>query len=89
MEEGLLWYDDSPDRSLAQKVALAAARHYRKYGVVPNVCYVNASALGGGGCDVPGIEVEPLKTVLRYHFWIGREERQVEKLLQGETDGQV
>lgn len=83
MKTGLLWFDDSPDRTLAQRIAQAAVRHFQKYGVIPNVCYVHASALGDDGCQVPGIEVRPNKSVLRYHLWIGREEQRSEEPLQG------
>jgi hypothetical protein len=45
MKEGLLWYDDSSQRDLGEKVRLAARRYKRKFGVSPDVCYVHPSAL--------------------------------------------
>lgn len=73
MKEGLLWYDDDPGTTLAQKVARAAARYYQKYDIVPNVCFVHPSALGGNGqaTTVGPVSIKPLSSVLRHHFWIG------------------
>jgi hypothetical protein len=85
MKEGLLWYDDNPGRDLAEKIGPAVRRYRRKFGVAPNVCYVHASALatagsagpGGNGHEreVNGVRVAPLPSVLRHHFWVGREEK--------------
>lgn len=74
MKIGLLWYDDS-DRPLAEKVALACARYQRKYGEVPNTCCVHPSALERP-FDVGSVTVEPRPTILRYHLWIGKEQRE-------------
>jgi hypothetical protein len=71
MKEGLLWFDDST-RSLAHKVALAAVAYRRKFGILPNKCYVNPSTITAPQM-VGVVEVEPLATVLRCHFWVGRE----------------
>jgi hypothetical protein len=85
MKEGLLWYDDNPGRDLAAKIGPAVRRYRQKFGVAPNVCYVHASALasagsprpGGNGHErqVDGVRVAPLPSVLRHHFWVGREEK--------------
>jgi len=77
MKEGLLWYDDSPDTSLEQKVAQAAIRYMRKHGHLPTTCHVHPSALGGNGktSRAGNVLIAPLATVLRHHFWLGREEK--------------
>lgn len=82
MKEGLLWYDDNPGCDLAAKIGPAVRRYRQKFGVAPNVCYVHASTLaaasgpGGNGHEreVSGVRVAPLPSVLRHHFWVGREE---------------
>lgn len=75
MAWGLLWYDDNPTRDLPRKVALACARYRRKFGAMPDACYVHPSALGGGKeLQVGVICVKALGTVLRNHFWVGRED---------------
>jgi len=73
MKEGLLWYDDS-SRPLAQRVAIAVARYVQKMNSKPNVCYVHPAALMAEPLDKLGpVAVKPLRSVLRHHFWVGRE----------------
>jgi hypothetical protein len=47
MQEALLWKDFDPKRSLADKIARAAARYRTKFGVRPNLCYINISQMNG------------------------------------------
>ena len=77
MKEGLLWYDDNPGRGLAEKIGPAARRYQEKFGASPNVCYVHPSVLDGNGKTqkVGELTVAPLSSVLRHHFWLGREEQ--------------
>ena len=77
MKEGLLWYDDNPGRDLAEKIGPAARRYRQKFGTAPEVCYVHPSTLGGNGKvkQVGGVRVASLPSVLRHHFWLGREEK--------------
>jgi hypothetical protein len=77
MREGLLWYDDNPGRDLAEKIGPAARRYRQKFGASPNVCYVHPSAMSDNGKaqKVDGLHVAPLPSVLRHHFWLGREEK--------------
>ncbi|HEY74685.1 MAG TPA: hypothetical protein G4O00_00700 [Thermoflexia bacterium] len=74
MREGLLWFDDDPKRSLAQKVGRAVRRYRQKFGRPPNVCYVHPSLLDGKVRRVDGVMVLPLPSVLRHHFWVGVKE---------------
>jgi hypothetical protein len=76
MKDGLLWYDDSSHRTLPEKVARAAAAYMKKHRQVPGICFVHPSALSNGPIKVGVVEVRPLPTVLRHHFWIGEEEEQ-------------
>ena len=86
MNEGLLWYDDDPRRELAEKIGRAARRYRQKFGAPPNVCYVHPLALGGNGNGeeqkVGQVRVAPLPSVLRHHFWLGREEKRRTKKRQ-------
>lgn len=76
MRTGLLWYDDDPERELAEKIKRVVQRYEQKYGTPANVCYVHPSALGGNGKvqKVDRVRVMSWPSVLRYHFWVGREE---------------
>ncbi|RLC92989.1 MAG: hypothetical protein DRI77_12310 [Chloroflexi bacterium] len=76
MNEGLLWYDDDPGRELAEKIGRAARRYRQKFGTPPDVCYVHPSVLQSNGKEKVGqIHVSSLPSVLRHHFWLGREEK--------------
>jgi len=73
MKTGLLWFDNDSKRDVSDKVARAAAHYQRKYGRVPQLCFVNPSVLGvdGSGMRVAGVEVLSSHTVLPHHFWLG------------------
>jgi len=70
---GLLWFDDAPDRDLAEKVRRAAQRYQQKFGAPANVCYVHPSALSDNGRveKVGRVRVAAKPSVLRHHFWVG------------------
>ena len=70
MKMGMLWFDDAPHKSLAQKVREAAAYYRHKYGE-PRLCFVPPQALSEAGMQVEGVRVLPLPTVPRHHLWIG------------------
>ncbi len=81
MQSGLLWFDNSPGRGLADKVGDAARRYREKFGALPDTCYVNQSALDKGALTVPlagapgkALRVLPAPNVLPHHFWVGVEE---------------
>lgn len=77
---GLLWYDDSPNRDLRKKVALAVVAYRKKHREMPGVCYVHPSALNGNKkLRVGKVEVIGKRSVLRDHFWVGREEQPATK----------
>ncbi len=78
MNEGLLWFDADPKRALSEKIAQAADRYQHKYGRKPNLCYVNPLMLPGGETGCNGVRVIPSRYVLKYHFWIGVESRELE-----------
>jgi hypothetical protein len=75
MQAGLLWYDSEPNRTIAAKAAAAAERFQQKFGVVPDVCYVNDKALKDGELTVPfhdgQLRLVPANNILLHHFWIG------------------
>ena len=73
IQEGLLWFDDTATRPLADKVALAAQRYQQKYGHVPEVCYVHPDELKGQNASADTVKVLPAKMVLPHHFWLGVE----------------
>ena len=73
LQEGLLWFDDDPKRSVLDKIARAVQRYQQKYGHSPDVCYANPADLKDGDAKASGVRVLPAKTVLPHHFWIAVE----------------
>ena len=71
MREGLLWFDNSRQRKLADKVSRAATRYQAKFGYRPTVCYLNAADLEAKVEEVNGIRLQAEANVLRHHFLIG------------------
>ena len=75
MQAGLLWFDGDPSRSVAAKATAAAERFTEKFGVAPEVCYVNARMLREGELVIPfhegQLRLSPANNVLVNHFWIG------------------
>jgi hypothetical protein len=72
IQEGLLWFDDSPTRAMADKIGNAVRRYHQKYGHNPDVCYVHPAHLNEGHVSLAdGIQVLPAKSVLPHHFWLG------------------
>jgi hypothetical protein len=91
MQTGLLWFDNDPHREMARKIEDAARRYKERFGVAPNICYVNQAALDGGelrlalqGSRPASLRVVPVSNVLLHHFWVGIEEQREALQSQGE-----
>ncbi len=70
MNVGMLWLDDNKRRSFAEKVQRAADYYQEKYGRSPELCLVNVQMLAAEK-QIGKIKVQPVRTVLRDHFWLG------------------
>ena len=73
MNAGMMWFDNDPKTPLNAKVIKAVAYYTEKYGLVPNTCLVNPSALTEQ-TEISGITVRPYRPVLPGHLWIGIKE---------------
>ncbi len=78
MEIGMLWFDNDPKTDVAEKIIQASAYYHRKYGKVPDLCFVHPTMLpsGNNGASLPAeklpnIKVRPSKSVRPNYFWIG------------------
>jgi hypothetical protein len=70
MKSGLLWFDNSPAKSITEKIADAARRYQEKFGIPPNRCFVNPNELGDVK-SVGDIVVASKQTILANHVWLG------------------
>lgn len=68
MKTGMLWFDNDPKRLPAEKIRRAADYYQNKYGLRPNLVFVNPR---DGETEVSGIAVEASKQVLVNHYWVG------------------
>ena len=76
MKIGLLWWNDDPKATLDAKIQGAAAYYAKKYGNIPNVCYVNPAQQGT--LEKAGeIAIRTHRSILPNHLWIGVEEIRV------------
>jgi len=74
MKEGLLWFDNDPNRKLSDKISQAITRYQVKFGRRPTTCYVNAIEVNEQLTEINGIHLKPVVDVGRHHFWIGVEQ---------------
>ncbi|HNB54561.1 MAG TPA: hypothetical protein PK530_21620 [Anaerolineales bacterium] len=79
MNVGMLWFDNDKERDLSTKVKRAAEYYRKKYGNVPNMCYVHPSMFPVPKEKDPldkkvmagNVEIRSAMTVLPNHLWIG------------------
>ncbi len=72
MRTGMLWFDNNPKTDLATKIQQAAGYYQKKYGCMPNLCFVHPSMLNAALLSPPhGIEIRPNRVVLPNHLWLG------------------
>jgi hypothetical protein len=76
MFTGMMWFDNDPKTTLADKVQRAAEYYKSKYGLTANICMVNPNMMPEEAHE-GRITVRPLRFVLPGHLWIGVEERHV------------
>ncbi len=74
MKEGLLWFDNDPNRKMADKINRAVTRYQTRFGRRPTTCYISSADFDGQADEVSGIRLKPAADVGRHHFWIGVEQ---------------
>jgi hypothetical protein len=75
MKIGMLWFDESREVGVAQRIVRASDYYQSKYGFKPNLCFVHPDTISEGTTlsEVP-LKVKASQTILEDHFWIGVEE---------------
>ena len=64
----MMWYDDDPQRPIAQKIAAAIETYVARFREQPTVVLVNT---GAEQPEVAGVSIEGRGTVPPDHFWVG------------------
>ncbi len=71
MNVGMLWFDNDPKADLEAKITRAVGYYEKKYGLMPDLCFVHPSMLKNTSIKSAGVDVRPNRSVLPNHFWIG------------------
>lgn len=75
MKIGMMWFDNSPKKSLPEKCNGAIQYFTDKYGMRPTVIVVHPSMATATDTKdyktVLGVTIEISRSVLPNHFWIG------------------
>ena len=82
---GMLWFDDSSDRTLAEKVERATTYYLAKYGAQPDICYISEGASTPSQDRPTRVRVLPLQGILPNHFWIGVAAQKPEEPSRGQN----
>ena len=77
MKEGLLWFDNDPQRKLVDKIDRAVTRYQTRFGRRPTTCYISSADFDGQTHEIAGVRLQPAADVRRHHFWIGVEQETV------------
>ena len=64
------WFDDTPKKSVVEKIEEAAERYITRFGQEPNVCLVNVANVA----EFEKITIKAVDFVRPNHFWVGRDE---------------
>jgi len=73
MDIGLLWYDDSPKKTLEVKIAEASVRYQQRFNAIPNVCHIHGN--GDEARTVVGkIAIVYTPVIRPNYYWLGVEE---------------
>lgn len=72
MISGMLWFDNDKKTTFISKVERAAQYYRKKYGQMPDVCFVHPQMVPEEKIAQPiKLEVKASPSVLLHHFWIG------------------
>ena len=70
MNIGMLWFDQDPKKSMQAKIIEAADYYRKKYGQVPNTCFIPVKETP---LQVGVITARPWRSIMPGHLWIGCE----------------
>ncbi len=71
LKVGMMWFDDTRGRPLADKIARAADHYRAKYGRSSDICYISADRLAQGQPPPQGMRLKGAPDILPDHFWLG------------------
>ena len=75
MHTGMLWFDNTPNVSLKNRIEKAADYYRRKYRREPNLCLIPPGMMENDQPNIGTLSVRPYRPVLPGHLWIGIEDK--------------
>jgi hypothetical protein len=69
-KEGMIWGSFDMKIPIVNRIREAVDYFEKKYGVFPDLIFVNPETLGNGEVDLNGIKIVPDSTVLKNNFYI-------------------
>lgn len=74
MNTGLLWFDHDLTNSIQERIFKAAAYFHEKFGVQPNLCYLNPKFNHSDSFESIEIEIKYNGGIQPNHIWLGVKE---------------
>ena len=72
MISGMLWFDNDKKTTFFSKVERAVQYYKKKYGQMPDVCFVHPQMVPKDNESPPvKLEVKASPSILLHHFWLG------------------
>ena len=77
MHTGMLWFDNDPRAALSEKIQKAAEYYRKKFGRIPDICFVHPSMLHEGEkrVELGKMTIRPYRPIMPGHLWIGVEDQ--------------
>ncbi|MEN8098313.1 MAG: hypothetical protein ABFQ89_04495 [Chloroflexota bacterium] len=69
--QGLMWYDDNPQTTFAEKIERAVEHYHSKFGHAPDRCLVMNGDSKRMLDSVGSVQVHAVRDMLPHHFLIG------------------
>ena len=75
MHLGMLWFDNTPNVTLKNRIEKAVNYYRQKYHQEPNLCLINPTMLENDGAEFGKLTVRSYGPILPGHLWIGVEDK--------------
>ncbi len=70
MKQGMLWYDNQPNRAVELRIQNAVDYFIKKYGHPPLCCFVHPDMIKNSLQLKNNIKVMPNERILKNHIWL-------------------
>lgn len=75
MHIGMLWFDNTPNIPLQNRIEKAVDYYRKKYHQEPNLCLIHPSMAGSDKTEFERMTIRTYQPVLPGHLWIGIEDK--------------